>query len=248
MATHVLFDFDGTLVNSVDHLQVIVDQIIQDANPTLRITDDIRGTSVGIACHLLILFFSLVEYCPNLISLDALCNYINETLHLSIDKTDFKRTVLTKLPRCPLQLMPGIEKLVKHLHRHGIPMAVASGTLKPYYDKAILHFGDFFATYFEHAVCGYDDAGVINKKPAPDTYLVAAKRFARPPVDMSKVLIFEDSLTGLEGAIASGGKIVLATKSKAVYAEENAKFVKKIDLIVDSLENFQPDQFGLPPY
>src|SRR5699024_11428300 len=58
---------------------------------------------------------------------------------------------LTRLPQCKLQLMPGVEKLVKHLHAHNIPMAVASGTLGTYYKRAIQHFGDFFPTYFHRS-------------------------------------------------------------------------------------------------
>lgn len=192
--------------------------------------------------------FEYSEYCPNLHSLDHLCNFINSTLNLSINNLEFKRTVLTTLPKRDLKLMPGVEKLVKHLHHHNIPMAVASGTLKPYYDKAIIHFGDFFAKYFHHAVCAYDDAGVKNKKPAPDTYFVAAERFPNPPADMSKVLVLEDSITGLEGAIESGAKVVLITKSSAVYSTENAEKAKKTDLIISSLEELNPEQFGLPPY
>lgn len=46
MVTHVLFDFDGTLVNSVDHLIVLVDEIIQQHDSTLTITPEIRGKHV----------------------------------------------------------------------------------------------------------------------------------------------------------------------------------------------------------
>lgn len=198
--------------------------------------------------NFLTFFFHFLEYIPNLVSLDSLCDLINSTLKLNFDHTTFKRNVLTKLPQQKLALMPGVEKLVKHLHKHGIPMAVASGTLGTYYRAAIKHFGDFFSAYFEHVVCAWDDAGVKKKKPAPDTYFVAAERFARRPKDMSHVLVLEDSLTGLEGAIESGARIVLITKSKAIYLPENAEKVKKTELILESLESFRPEAFGLPPY
>ena len=44
--THVLFDFDGTLVNSIDRIIEVVDQLIQRENPSLRITEKIKGSKV----------------------------------------------------------------------------------------------------------------------------------------------------------------------------------------------------------
>lgn len=43
MVTHVLFDFDGTLINSVDHLYDLVDELIKEKDPALAITEVIRG-------------------------------------------------------------------------------------------------------------------------------------------------------------------------------------------------------------
>ena len=43
MITHVLFDFDGTLVNSIDRIIEEVDQIIQKHSPNSRINKKIRG-------------------------------------------------------------------------------------------------------------------------------------------------------------------------------------------------------------
>ena len=251
--THVLFDFDGTLINSVDHCILLVDQVIQEASAgSLSITPEIRGKNFEILKFRNrtqnLIPFPLIEYVPNLVSLDALCALINSTLGLTLDPSTFKRTILSGIPKQPLQLMPGVERLVKHLHKHSIPMAVASGTVGLYYQAAIKHFGDFFPKHFEHAVCAWDDAGVARKKPAPDTYFVAAERFARKPENMAAVLVLEDSITGLEGAIESGAQIVLITKSKAIHLPENAEKVARTSLILDSLEAFRPEAFGLPPY
>ena len=50
LITHILFDFDGTLVNTIDSLVNIVEQIVTEKNRLM--TDEIRG-------KFLIIFFLL---------------------------------------------------------------------------------------------------------------------------------------------------------------------------------------------
>lgn len=45
--THVLFDFDGTLVNSIHRIIEVVDELIQKQNPSLRINEKIKGKSIS---------------------------------------------------------------------------------------------------------------------------------------------------------------------------------------------------------
>ena len=127
-------------------------------------------------------------------------------------------------------------------------MAVATGASGINYRYGVSNFPEFFAKYITHAVCAWDDPEVENRKPAPDCYHVAANRFASPPSDFSKVLIFEDSITGLKGAVASGGRTVFVSKWKSMFVEENQPYIRKAELVIDSMEDFKPELFGLPPY
>lgn len=68
----------------------------------------------------------------NVESFETLAKMINEQLGLNLNVSTFKHELFD---RCQpkghlLQLKPGVEKLVKHLHAHGILMAVASGNAK----------------------------------------------------------------------------------------------------------------------
>lgn len=65
---------------------------------------------------------------------------------------------------------------IAHEHHGKIPMAVASGGIKPIIEKVLVHLGirDLFA-----AVVTSED--VQRQKPAPDIFLEAARRIGVPP-------------------------------------------------------------------
>ena len=92
---------------------------------------------------------------------------------------------------------------------------------------------------------GSDHPDVINNKPAPDIYLVCANTFNDPPKSMQNCVVFEDSLTGIEGAIASGMKTVLINDQ--IDSDFN-EVIHKITSVVNSFEDFIPESVGLPPY
>lgn len=94
-----------------------------------------------------------------------------------------------------------------------------------------------------HIVNAMDDAEVVHKKPDPCIYLVCASRFHTPPASMSNVIIIEDSPTIIQGAIDSGAHTVLVSQSPSAD-----KFVSKVSLKIDSLEQFKPEAFGLPAF
>ncbi|KAJ6225619.1 hypothetical protein RDWZM_004164 [Blomia tropicalis] len=227
MITHVLFDFDGTLVNSIDRIIEEVDQIIQKHSPNSRINKKIR------------------DYIPNLTSFQNIVALVNSDFNLSLNLDEYAEKIGHD-SRINLKLMPGVEKLVQHLYKNNIPMAVATGAGSVNYNLGVSNFPEFFAKHFSHSVCAYDDPDVKNRKPAPDCYLIACQRFAKPPSDMKNVLIFEDSFTGLKGAIASGGKTVYV--SKFDRPSDQRELLDKTDLDIETLDQFKPEDFGLPPY
>ncbi len=81
------------------------------------------------------------------------------------------------------------------------PVAVASGGLKPLVMATLEALG-----IHEHfnAVVTYED--VLHPKPAPDTYLEAARRMG---VEPTKCLVFEDTPLGVQAATAAGMQSVL---------------------------------------
>nr|WP_281383388.1 HAD family phosphatase [Pseudoxanthomonas broegbernensis] len=91
---------------------------------------------------------------------------------------------------------PGIVPLLRWLAGRGIPRAVATSTRRPLALRKLEKAG--LLGWFD-AVCTSSD--VAHPKPAPDVYLLAARRLG---VDPAHCLVLEDSPTGVRAALAAG--------------------------------------------
>lgn len=77
-------------------------------------------------------------------------------------------------------LFIGVEKLIHHLHKHKIPMGLATSSSKETYDlKAANHQELFKLLPFK--TWGSSDPDVKKGKPYPDVFLVAASKFPDKP-------------------------------------------------------------------
>ena len=123
-------------------------------------------------------------------------------------------------------------------------MALCTGSSNLTYPMKVRNFGDFFALgkYFHHIVLAGDDPQVKLNKPHPDPYLVCIDRF-NPVPDPSRVLVFEDSPTGVMSAVNAGLMCVMTPDPKLDKSQ-----CVNATLVLDSLDKFQPELFGLPKY
>uniref|UniRef100_A0ACD5VUQ1 Uncharacterized protein n=1 Tax=Avena sativa TaxID=4498 RepID=A0ACD5VUQ1_AVESA len=132
--------------------------------------------------------------------------------------------------------LPGVKRLLKHLHKNGVPLALASNSIRRNIDHKILKLGELKDCF--SVVLGGDQ--VPHGKPCPDIFLEAAKRLGANP---SSCLVIEDSLVGVQAAKASGAKVV------AVPSLQSQRQCYSIaDLILYSLLDFHPELWGLPPF
>lgn len=143
--------------------------------------------------------------------------------------------------RQPIPLMPGAERLVRHLHRHRVPIAIATSTKRVNYLLKTAHHPDFFSL-FSHVVITPEDEEVTRGKPDPQPFQVAAQRFKCPPRRPASVLVFEDSVAGVKAANAAGMRSVWVPDARTP-ADAVSAYLK-----LDSLEDFRPELFGLPAY
>ncbi len=79
----------------------------------------------------------------------------------------------------------GAERLIRNLHKNGVPMAVATSATMKSHEEKTSRYRDIFKL-FNHVVAAGSDAEVQRGKPAPDVFLVCAKRFPGS-VDPSQV-------------------------------------------------------------
>ncbi|CAH1781760.1 unnamed protein product, partial [Owenia fusiformis] len=143
-------------------------------------------------------------------------------------------------PHC--ELLPGAETLIRHLSQHNIPIAIATGSNKFNYELKTRNHQELFEL-FHHVVLSSSDPDVIHGKPAPDCFLVAAQRFDEKPIP-DKCLVFEDANNGALGAINAGMQCIWIPDKQA----DQSQLRDKVTQILNSLEEFVPESFGLPAY
>ncbi len=92
--------------------------------------------------------------------------------------------------------MPGAVELVEDLNQGGVPMAVASGSLTHIVKDVVQQLGLAPALPIQ---LGSDQ--VEHGKPAPDIFLLAARRLGLEP---ERCTVLEDAPAGVEAALAAG--------------------------------------------
>ena len=100
-----------------------------------------------------------------------------------------------------LELMTGVEEILNFFQAEGVVMAVASSAPVSVIEKNVTRSN--LRGYFK-ALVGGDN--VLNGKPAPDIFLLAAERLNLPASDC---YVFEDSFNGIRAAQASGGVAIM---------------------------------------
>jgi beta-phosphoglucomutase family hydrolase len=95
-----------------------------------------------------------------------------------------------------VNILPGARELLAALRAENIPCAVASSTPRENLDAIFAATG--LDACFDAVVCGDD---VENGKPAPDIFLLAAKKLGVAPGDC---VVIEDAHAGIEAALRAG--------------------------------------------
>ena len=134
--------------------------------------------------------------------------------------------------------MPGAKEMTSHFFSHGIPQAIATSSSSTICDtKYETH--KRWLSQFTQIVRG-DDPELKQGKPAQDIFLLAAKRLG---VEPAKCLVFEDAPAGTEAAIAAGMSVVVVP-----HPEMKHNLFKNPSQIIPSLNDFDPQYWGLPRY
>jgi len=124
-------------------------------------------------------------------------------------------------------VLPGARELLEALKNASIPRSVGSSTPRSNLDSIFAATG--LDRLFDAVVCGDD---VANGKPAPDVFLLAAKRLGLDPADC---LVIEDAHVGIDAAHRAGMKVL------AVATTNSLDELGSADSAVPSLVGVTPD-------
>lgn len=217
--TRVIYDLDGLLLDT-EPIHAQVNQMMaarygKTYDPSIQL--QITGRNAFDSARL------LVERLGLPLNPEA---YLNE-----------RRTIISGLFPDAKPLL-GAVRLTQHLHRYRIPQAVATSSARPFFDLKTTHHQDWFAL-FECIVTG-DDAAIEQGKPAPDIFLITAQRLGVLP---EQCLVFEDSLAGVEAALAAGMSVI-AVPAPSV----DKQLYQHAHQVLDSLSHFEPHLWQLPAF
>ncbi|EDN71355.1 hypothetical protein BGP_3512 [Beggiatoa sp. PS] len=176
----ILWDMDGVLIDSLSLDLVVCNQFLaQHFGEQITVEKALIRSLFAydpVKFWELILAFVAETYnLPNAIKvLDTVVKDFNQARH-----------------DCVFKLNPGIENILKAAHAKSLKMAVVSNNLTEDV-KETLNRSDIL-DYFDNVVG--NDIERVAKKPAPDTYLLAARLL---DVNPEKCVVIEDSLIGAE--------------------------------------------------
>ncbi|MEY4283272.1 MAG: hypothetical protein RL467_828 [Actinomycetota bacterium] len=117
-------------------------------------------------------------------------------------------------------LMPGAIELVRELTANGIATGLVSASPRNIVDAVLDNLG---GSPFPFSISADD---VVRTKPHPDAYLLAAERSG---AEISHSLIFEDSLTGVAAAQASGAWLIAVPHLVTVLESERVRSIRSLE-------------------
>ena len=165
---------------------------------------------------------------------------IVESLDLPISPQDYldsrKDVLLEKFK--DTEALPGAKEMTTHFSKLGISQALATSSSSPMFEAKFEKHKKWFSQ-FAQIVRG-DDPELKEGKPAPDIFLLAAKRLG---VDPAECLVFEDAPTGTEAALAAGMSVVVVPDPNMNHCH-----YKNASQIISSLKDFDPEYWGLPKF
>jgi beta-phosphoglucomutase-like phosphatase (HAD superfamily) len=200
----ILFDMDGVLMDSEPlHLRATQFALGERAGYTERDNRSFFGVTDAEMFRILRILFNLDPSTDDLVRK--------------------KRERLVALVRAEGRGLPGVPEIPLRFREAGFRLGLVSASARPIIDTILETVG--LRRAFETIVSGDE---VARGKPAPDGYLMAARRLA---VDPERCFVVEDTRNGVLAAKAAGMTVAAVPSS----ASDHEDF-SPADLVLPSLE------------
>ncbi len=190
----VIFDMDGVVSDTQSFHVEIESMLLKDFGIDMK-PDEITKRYAGIADE--VMFIELFEKK----GIDINC---------IPDVTRKKWDLMKKVTKGKITSIPYAIDLIHNLKKDGFKLAIASASTKVFISEVVKSLK--IAEYFDTLVSTYE---VKHGKPAPDIFLLAAKRLKVKP---EEAVVIEDGRSGILGATAANMKSIgLVTDIKNHY-------------------------------
>lgn len=174
----IVFDLDGTLIDSISHLFNIYKQFLKKYG--------YKGTSKE---------FNLL----NGPKLNEVVGYLKQKYNLESPKSEllkYYNNEVEKTYRTKIILTRGVKKFLEFLKENNYKIGLVTSSNKKNTDAVLLK--NDILDYFSFFVYGDD---VSKSKPDPDIYKICIKR---SNLNKNQIFVLEDSKNGYESAITAG--------------------------------------------
>ena len=158
--------------------------------------------------------------------------YMHDRLGLAESPDEISAEVVRRMEaryREQLPILPGAREAVERLAARW-PLGLASSSNRPVIDLALELSG--LAPHFRATISSEE---VERGKPAPDVYLVAARRLGAEP---ERAAAIEDSHNGILSAVAAGMRVVAIPNRRFPPSEEA---LERSDVVLESLDELTPE-------
>ncbi|MHC4843674.1 MAG: HAD family hydrolase [Planctomycetota bacterium] len=145
------------------------------------------------------------------------------------EMSDWKEARYRDLAEGKIELIVGVESLIKGLKEYGFLLAI--GTSTPLVNLKLVLENTIAGNYIDTYTTGEE---VKNGKPAPDTFAMAAKKLK---LSNSRCVVVEDAVAGVEAGKAAGMKVIAVTTTRR--REE----LKVADIVVESIQELSVENF-----
>lgn len=199
----VLFDMDGTLIDSEPNYRVADERFLKDLG--IELPEEVWELFVGIGSG------KMIEYVKDHYGLEG------DTQELLELKDRYYHGIVEERT----EIFPATVRLLGELEERGMPCAIATGSSKRTLRLSLEATG--LEERFDATVSAEE---VAEGKPAPDVFLEAARRVGVRP---ERCLVLEDSRSGIEAALAAGMAVVALP---SVSSLRDDPLLEKVDLVI----------------
>ncbi len=170
----IIFDLDGTLIDSEQNYYLADKKLLGEYG--INFTEEMKAEYVGTGN------LDMMKKIKKIYNIKDSVEYLHKR----------KNSLYLELARNNTKVFPKMKDFLQKVKEIGYKIGLASGSSKEIIDEIVVLTK--LKSFFDAIVAGDE---VENSKPAPDIFLLAAKRLNIKP---EKCLVIEDSKYGIEAA------------------------------------------------